>query len=193
MDICIYSVKANSQAGNIRAYTVTAQKGQRAARYSARHLKNLDIFPRKLTRGPQVQERELLELQICYWEYSQKTNFEIHLPLSYILNETTKPVVHLELCHRNSDTMEKVLNRVELFNSNVGKCALMQVNQVSKTTITWESFHNQGTKVSLLSDELWLIDNSSKNFPRKKMAEFCCLVGKNHVWKFMKWEAPPSD
>ena len=29
MDICIYSVKANSLAGNIRAYTVTAQKDQK--------------------------------------------------------------------------------------------------------------------------------------------------------------------
>ena len=41
-----------------------------------------------------------------------------------------------------------------------------------KTTRTWESFNNQGTKMSLLSDELWLIANNSENFPRKKTTEF---------------------
>ena len=33
-----------------------------------------------------------------------------------------------------------------------------------KTTRTWEDFNNQGTKIILLSDELWLISNNSKSF-----------------------------
>ena len=33
-----------------------------------------------------------------------------------------------------------------------------------KTTRTWEDFNNQGAKMFLLSDELWLIANNSKSF-----------------------------
>ena len=33
-----------------------------------------------------------------------------------------------------------------------------------KTTRTWENFNNQGTKMILLSDKLWLIANNSKSF-----------------------------
>ena len=47
-----------------------------------------------------------------------------------------------------------------------------------KTTRTWESFNNRGTKWPL--EELWLTTNNSKNFPRKKnklcrLAEKACL------------------
>ena len=33
-----------------------------------------------------------------------------------------------------------------------------------KTTTTWENFNNWGTKMILLSEELWLIANNSKSF-----------------------------
>ena len=33
-----------------------------------------------------------------------------------------------------------------------------------KATRTWENFNNQGTKMILLSDELWSIANNSKSF-----------------------------
>ena len=33
-----------------------------------------------------------------------------------------------------------------------------------KTTRTWENFNNRGTKMILLSDELWSIANNSKSF-----------------------------
>ena len=36
-----------------------------------------------------------------------------------------------------------------------------------KTTRTWEDFNNQGTKIILLSDELWLISNNSKSFANR--------------------------
>ena len=35
--------------------------------------------------------------------------------------------VHLELCHRNPDILERVLNRIAISNSTAGKCAPMQV------------------------------------------------------------------
>ena len=39
------------------------------------------------------------------------------------------------------------------------------VTQAScKTTRTWHDFNNQGTKMILLSDELWLIANNSRSF-----------------------------
>ena len=34
---------------------------------------------------------------------------------------------HLELCHRNPDILERMLNRIALSNSTAGKCAPMQV------------------------------------------------------------------
>ena len=42
-----------------------------------------------------------------------------------------KRLAHLELCHKNPDTLEIVLNRIALSNSTVEKCAPMQV--VKKT------------------------------------------------------------
>ena len=48
MDLRIYSIKANSQAGNKWVYVMTTQKAK-AARYSAWGLKHLRIFPENLT------------------------------------------------------------------------------------------------------------------------------------------------
>ena len=54
---------------------------------------------------------------------------------------------HLELCHRNSDILERVLNRIALSNSTAGKCAPMQVikqPEHGRTSTTmeqkWSSF-----------------------------------------------------
>ena len=44
-----------------------------------------------------------------------------------ILKETTKLAAHLELCHRNPDILERVLNQTNLSNSTAAKCAPMQV------------------------------------------------------------------
>ena len=49
--------------------------------------------------------------------------------------------------HSNPDILERVLNRIVLSNSR-----------------TWENFNNQGRKIILLSDKLWLIANNSKGF-----------------------------
>ena len=43
-------------------------------------------------------------------------------------------------------------------------CGKVRSHATYKTTRTWENFGNRGTKMVLLSDELWLIANNSKDF-----------------------------
>ena len=43
-------------------------------------------------------------------------------------------------------------------------CREMRTHASYKATRTWENFNNQGTKMILLSDELWSIANNSKSF-----------------------------
>ena len=43
-------------------------------------------------------------------------------------------------------------------------CGEVRTHASYKATRTWENFNNQGTKMILLSDELWLIANNSKSF-----------------------------
>ena len=63
MDAHIYSVKVNSHGGNICVYVMTTKKAK-AARYSARDLKNLLILLENLAGGPWDQERVLFGLHI---------------------------------------------------------------------------------------------------------------------------------
>ena len=57
MDTRICSDKAHIQAGNIRVYVMTTQKGN-AARYSARDLNEFTHLAGKFNKGPQV-----------FWDY----------------------------------------------------------------------------------------------------------------------------
>ena len=43
-------------------------------------------------------------------------------------------------------------------------CGEVRTHASYKATRTWENFNNQGTKMILLSDQLWSIANNSKNF-----------------------------
>ena len=43
----------------------------------------------------------------------------------------------------------------------------MNIHANVETTKTWDSFNNGGTKMSLLSDELWLIANNYKSFANR--------------------------
>ena len=43
-------------------------------------------------------------------------------------------------------------------------CGEVSTHVSYKTTRTWENFDEWGTKIILLSDELWLIVNKSKSF-----------------------------
>ena len=46
-------------------------------------------------------------------------------------------------------------------------CKEMRTHASYKTTRIWENFNNQGTKMILLSDELWPIANNSKSFANR--------------------------
>ena len=46
-------------------------------------------------------------------------------------------------------------------------CGEVHTHAKYETTRTWENFNNQGTKVTLLSNELWLIANNSKGFANR--------------------------
>ena len=43
-------------------------------------------------------------------------------------------------------------------------CGEVYTHASYKSTRTWENFNNGGTKMILLSDELWSIANNSKSF-----------------------------
>ena len=68
---------------------------------------------------------------------------------------------HLELCNRNPDILERVLNRIALSNSTAGKYAPKQVIKQPEH----ENFNNWGTKMILLSYVLSLVANNFKSFP----------------------------
>ena len=44
------------------------------------------------------------------------------------------------------------------------KCKEVRTHASYKAARTWENFNNQGSKMILLSDELWSIATSSKSF-----------------------------
>ena len=50
-----------------------------------------------------------------------------HFKPWHILQEWPNKQTHLELCHRNSGVLQRILNPIMLSNSTVGKCAPMQV------------------------------------------------------------------
>ena len=68
---------------------------------------------------------------------------------------------HLELCHKNPDILNRVLNRISFIQLN---CREVRTHASHKTTRTWRNFSNRGTKIILLSDELWLTANNFKSF-----------------------------
>ena len=67
---------------------------------------------------------------------------------------------HLELCHRNPDILERVLNQILLANSTAGNQAVVQVIKQREH----ESVNNRETKMILLSDEPQLIAHNFKGF-----------------------------
>ena len=82
--------------------------------------------------------------------------------LTYIEGKDQNQRAHLELYHRNPDILERALNWTVL-----SICGEVRIHASYKTTKTWENVNNQGTKMILLSVELWSIANNSKNFENK--------------------------
>ena len=69
-----------------------------------------------------VQGKEQLDHRYHIVEASCK-----HFKPWNILQEWPNKQAHLELCHRNSGILQRILNPIMLSNSTVGKCAPMQV------------------------------------------------------------------
>ena len=76
MDVSIYSVKANSQAGNIKVFLMTTQKGQGPAG----DLK-VYAFCQKIQQGSSDPGENASRVYICPCEYIRKASSEIHHPL----------------------------------------------------------------------------------------------------------------
>ena len=68
---------------------------------------------------------------------------------------------HLELWHPGTWHPGKGVKPDHVIQFN---CGAVHTHGNYKITRTWENFNNQGTKMILLSDELWLIANNSKSF-----------------------------
>ena len=142
---------------------MTTEKAK-ASRYSARDLKNSCALPENSAEGlgskrdccwcyiisvfentPKdlvFQRRVHLVFQSrVHSSHIVKVGVEVkclHFNPWRILKELNKPAAHLELCHRNHDILQYVLNQIALYNnSTVRKCAPMQViKQPEKGTIS---------------------------------------------------------
>ena len=111
-------------------------------------------FTRKFSWGPQIQEGALLELcSICLWEYNQKP--------SGSRKETTEPVSPFRTMPQVSWHPGKGAKPDRVIQLNCGE---VHIHASYKTNRTWENLNNQGTKMILLLDEIWLISNNSKSF-----------------------------
>ena len=144
----MYSVKAKSQLGNIWVKDIWQHKKVKATRYSARDLKNLSILPENSTEGLGSRKECCWHYVVSIFENTQtylvvqrrvqlehsshivKVGVEatcVHSILEMYWGKRPNRWAHLELCHRNHDILERVLNWIVLSNSTVGKCPLMQV------------------------------------------------------------------
>ena len=86
----------------------------------------------------------------------------------------------MELCHRNFDILERVLNRIVLSNSTAWEVH----THASYKTRTWKNFDNRGTKLILLSDELMIANdsNSFANGSKSVMRNNLCLCKRSEIY-----------
>ena len=78
-----------------------------------------------------------------------------------ILKETTEPAGPFGAIPQEPRHLGKDAKPDHVIQLN---CREMRTHASYKATRAWENFDNLGTKVILLSDELWSIANSSKSF-----------------------------
>ena len=136
-----------------------------------------------------IQDRALLGWGIYLWEYTRKANFEIYLPPKncWNFNEWLKEercrsivITNLKSVYAKTSSPDIYWRKrtdpfgamtLEPWHPGVGtkpdcvihlNCGDVRIHANCKTTRTWER-PKQGTKVSLLFDELWLIADNSKN------------------------------
>ena len=142
------------------------------------------LFARKFSGGPLVQERALLELRVSdfkntptTWWFKEGHSWSIavtqlssvlrlHSNTSdlMLLKATTEPAGPFGTMPYEPWHSEKGAKPDCIIQLNCGEVC---THASYKTTRTWENFNNQGTKMILLSDELWLITNNSKSFANR--------------------------
>ena len=104
-------------------------------------------FAERFSRGSRVQERELVSYIVSAFKNTPKN---LVFQGSVQLDHSGHIV--------NVGTKARCLHRVIQLN-----CRELCTHASYKITRTWENFNNRGTKMILLSDELWSIANNSKS------------------------------
>ena len=86
-----------------------------------------------------------------------------------ILKETTEPAdpFRYKLSHPEKDAKPDRVIQLH--------CREVHNHASYKTTRTWENFKDLGTKIILLSEELWLIANNPKSFANESKL----IIGNN--------------
>ena len=125
-------------------------KKAKAARYSARDLKNLRILPENSAEGFMSRRQHCGSYIVSVFENIPKnllvqgrvqlehiSHIKIGVEATY--TKTSTPDVywrkrpnrqsHLELFHRKTDFLESMLNRIALFNSTARRCTLTHVKK----------------------------------------------------------------
>ena len=162
-------------------YNGNIKKGK-VARYFAKNLSNLCILPENSTEGLGSKRKDCWSYVVSAYENTtknlvvqEKVKLEHSSQIVKVDVEATcwyfNPwhilKVRTELAgpfgtipqkpwHLGNSTK---LDRVIQFN-----CGKVQTYASYKKNRTWENFNNRGTKMILVSDELWLIANDSKSF-----------------------------
>ena len=135
-------------------------------------------FAGKFSRGPRVLERALLvvwsifentpkhlvvqgRMQLEHSSHIVKVGVEatcLHFNPWRILKETTKLAGPFGTILQEPWHPGKGAKSDHVIQLNCGK---VHTHASYETTRTWENFNNRGTKMILLSDELWVITNNS--------------------------------
>ena len=139
-------------------------------------------FAGKFNRGPWGQEKALLALLVSFFENTPKNlvvqgRVQLEHSSHIIKTGVEAKCLHFNPWHMLQETTEPA----NLFGTMPQKpwhlgigaeldciihlnCREVHTHASYTTNRTWENFNNQGTKMILLSDELWLIANNSTSF-----------------------------
>ena len=106
--------------------------------------------------------------------------------LTYIAGHSRTGRNHLERCHKYTYTLSRARHNAKPYCVIQLNCVGVRTHASCKTTRTRESFNHRGTKMFLLSVELWLITNNSKRIANgAKSISLCNLTHTSHLCKWM--------
>ena len=185
IEVHIYCVKAETQAGNMSQRYNDNIKWPKPLRYSARDLKNLCILLENSAEGLGSRREGCWRYVVSVFENTPKhlvvhgrIQLEhsshiikvsvkatcLHFSLWCILKETTEPAGPFGTMPQQPWHPGKGDKPGRIIQLNCGEVC---THASYKTTRTCKNFNNRGTKMILLSDELWVIANNSKSFANR--------------------------